>query len=787
MPIKKIGILKKILEKGVKNVKMDNIYLIIVGVLFALAISDLIVGVSNDAVNFLNSALGAKAGSFKVIMFVAAIGVLFGSVFSDGMMEVARKGIFHPEHFYFSEIMVIFLAVMITDIILLDTFNSLGLPTSTTVSIVFELLGAAVAVSVLKLLDGEHMITITNAAGDQMQKVATLMDYINTEKALAIIGGILLSVVIAFSIGAIVQWFTRVLFTFKYEAKLKYFGAIWGGIAITAITYFIVIKGAKHASFMTPEMKDIIKHDWQYIILISFVAWTVLLQVLTLAFKKFDVLQLIALVGTFALAVAFAGNDLVNFIGVPLAGFESYKTFAEAQLLDPSITADTLSMASLAGKSKTDIYLLVIAGLIMVATLYLSKKAKTVVKTSLDLARQSEGDERFGSSLFARNLVRGALRVGETVSMFIPTRLRGFIDNGFDQKPFIEKQAKDQDPPAFDMLRASVNLVVASIVISFATSLKLPLSTTYVTFMVAMGTSLADQAWGRESAVYRITGVLSVVGGWFMTAFSAFTVAFLVASFISWGGIWATGALIAFALFLIYKSHLVHHKKEDDKEAMEIATSEIKDENILEKCTSNVHDTLFSVSGIYRHLVEGIDLEDRKKLKIVTKEVQVLNHQAKILKDNVYKVLKQLRKESISQSHHYAQVLDYLRETAHAFTYIAKPAYEYFENNHSPLLDVQIIELKTVSAEMTDFNTFILNIIDNNLFSKIDEVFAKKNEIINLIETYRKAQMKRLKNEELGAKNSMLYLGILHETKNLLLQEVNLVKAQRDFVQNANN
>ena len=762
---------------------MDNIYLIIVGVLFALAISDLIVGVSNDAVNFLNSALGAKAGSFKVIMFVAALGVLFGSVFSDGMMEVARKGIFHPEHFYFSEIMVIFLAVMITDIILLDTFNSLGLPTSTTVSIVFELLGAAVAVSILKLVDGEQLITLENGS----QKVATLMDYINTEKALTIIGGILLSVIIAFTIGAIVQWFTRILFTFKYEDKLKYFGAIWGGFAITAITYFIVIKGAKHASFMTHDMKDFIKNDWQYIIMISFVGWTVLLQVLTLAFKKFDILRLIALVGTFALAVAFAGNDLVNFIGVPLAGFESYKTFAEAQLLDPSISADTFSMASLAGKSKTDVYLLVIAGLIMVATLYLSRKAKTVVKTSLDLARQSEGEERFGSSLFARNIVRASLKAGETISMFIPHRLKNFIDNGFDQTPFREKQAKDQDPPAFDMLRASVNLVVASIVISFATSLKLPLSTTYVTFMVAMGTSLADQAWGRESAVYRVTGVISVIGGWFMTAFSAFAVAFIVANFISWGGIWATGTLIALALFLIYKSHAVHHKKEDDKEAVIIATSEIKEENILEKCTTNVHNTLFSVSDIYRHLVEGIDLEDRKKLKTVTKEVKVLNHQAKTLKDNVYKVLKQLRKESIAQSHHYAQVLDYLRETAHAFTYMVQPAFEYFENNHSPLLDVQISELKSVSAKMTEFNNFILNIIDNNSFSQIDEVFAKKNELIALIETYRKTQMKRLKHEELGSKNTMLYLGILHETKNLLLQEVNLIKAQRDFVENANN
>lgn len=764
---------------------MDNIYLIIVGVLFALAISDLIVGVSNDAVNFLNSALGAKAGSFKVIMLVAALGVLFGSVFSDGMMEVARKGIFHPEHFYFSEIMTIFLAVMITDIILLDTFNSLGLPTSTTVSIVFELLGAAVAVSILKLVGGDQMITITNEAGDSLQRVAVLMDYINTSKALQIIGGILLSVVIAFSIGAIVQWITRILFTFKYENKLKYFGAIWGGIAITAITYFIVIKGAKHASFMTPEMKSFIKNDWQYIILISFIAWTVFLQFVTMVFKKFDILQLIALVGTFALAVAFAGNDLVNFIGVPLAGFESYKTFTAAQLADPSITADTLSMASLAGKSKTDIYLLVIAGLIMVATLYLSRKAKKVVQTSLDLARQSEGDERFGSSLMARTLVRGALKTGATLNMFIPTRLKGFIDNGFDQKPFIAKQALDPDPPAFDMLRASVNLVVASIVISFATSLKLPLSTTYVTFMVAMGTSLADQAWGRESAVYRITGVLSVVGGWFLTALSAFTVAFIVANIISWGGVWAIGGLILLALFLIYKSHVSHNKKEDSNEAVKAAANEIKEENILEKCSHDVHNTLYSVTDLYSDMIAGVEAADRKKLKAVTKEVKLLNIQAKTLKDNVYKVLKKLRKDSVSQSHHYAQVLDYLRETAHSVTYLVKPAYEYFDNHHSPLIAVQMAELKEINTKLKEFNKFVLDAIDSANFNDMDIVFEKQNQLIDIIQKSTKAQMKRLKHDEVGAKNSVLFLSLLHETKNLLLHEVNLIKAQRDFVENA--
>ncbi len=758
---------------------MDSIYIIIVGVLFALAISDLIVGVSNDAVNFLNSALGAKAGGFKTIMFIAALGVLFGSVFSDGMMEVARKGIFKPDYFYFSEIMIIFLAVMITDIILLDTFNTLGLPTSTTVSIVFELLGAAVAMSLIKLNAGEQIITLENGS----QKVATLMDYINTEKALAIIVGILLSVIISFSVGAIVQWFTRVLFTFDYEKKLKYFGSIWGGIAITAITYFILIKGAKHAAFMDKETKVMIKDNWMYIVLISFVAWTILLQLITFIYKKFDILKMIALVGTFALAVAFAGNDLVNFIGVPLASFESFKVFSAIPGADP----DTLSMASLSGKVKTDTYLLVIAGLIMVATLFLSRKAKKVVKTSLDLARQSDGDERFGSSLFARNMVRVAIKSSEAVSMIVPTRLRNFVENGFDQTPFLKKQEQDPNPPAFDMLRASVNLVVASILISFATSLKLPLSTTYVTFMVAMGTSLADRAWGRESAVYRITGVLSVIGGWFFTAFSAFTMAFIVAYFIHWGGIYAISALIVLAIFLIYKSH---KKKAEPKEGQMSATNDIediKDENILEKCTSNVYNTIYAFSDIYSDVLEGIQRADRKKLKDVRKEVKVLNYQAKSLKDNVYKVLKQLRSNSVSQSHHYAQVLDYLRETAHCFTYIVRPSYEYFNNNHSPFLPEQIKDLQSLNQDFIIFNKKILNTIENNSYSMVSELINDKAELLEKIEKYSVAHFKRIENNEIGSKNSVLFLAILHETKNLSLHIINLIKAQRDFVLNADN
>jgi phosphate/sulfate permease len=382
---------------------MENIYLILVVILFALAISDLIVGVSNDAVNFLNSAIGSKVAPFRIIMIVAALGILAGALTSNGMMEVARKGIFHPQHFYFSEIMMIFLAVMITDILLLDMFNTFGLPTSTTVSIVFELLGAAVAVSVVKIAGNP------NALG--------LDEYINTGKAMAIIGGILLSVGVAFTVGALIQYIARIVFTFNYKPKIKYFGAIWGGIAITAITYFILIKGAKGATFMSDEVKEIIKTNTLLIIGISFITWTIILQLLTMLFKL-NILKAVVLVGTFALAMAFAGNDLVNFIGVPLAGYESFKAF----IANPGADPNTFSMASLAGKVNTDAYLLIIAGLIMVATLWLSKKAKSVVKTSLDLSKQTEGNERFGSSLFARTLVRGSRNMGKGIGAIVPKK-----------------------------------------------------------------------------------------------------------------------------------------------------------------------------------------------------------------------------------------------------------------------------------------------------------------------------------------------------------------------------
>ena len=753
---------------------MENIYLILVVVLFALAISDLIVGVSNDAVNFLNSAIGAKAAPFKIIMGVAALGILVGTTFSSGMMEVARKGIFHPEHFYFSEIMIIFLAVMLTDIILLDTFNTFGMPTSTTVSIVFELLGAAVSVAVVKLATQPEAIAQIQEVVGHTVDVGT---FINTSKAVLIVSGILLSVIVAFTVGAFVQYISRLLFSFNYDKNMKYFGAIWGGLAIMAITYFILIKGIKGSTYSKFEMPDgMILKDWVkvnslYIMGYSFVAWTIILKVFQLL--KVDILKVIVLVGTFAIAMAFAGNDLVNFIGVPLAGYHAYQDWVLS-----GADASTHLMSGLTGKVPTEYYLLVIAGLIMVITLWISKKARAVIKTSLDLSSQSEGEERFGSSIMARNMVRSVRQSNKALKKILPAGVNRFIENKLDSTPFIQKQAKEKNPPAFDMIRASVNLVVASILISIGTNFKLPLSTTYVTFMVAMGTSLADRAWDKESAVFRITGVISVIGGWFFTAFSAFTVAFIVALLFSFGGFYAMFSMMVVVIFLVVKSYAFAKKKEKEKSTI---VKEISENNVLEECTSSITDTLTQVSGIFDNIILGLEKEDRKILKSTNKDVDVLNKQAKYLKDNIYKTLQKFDEDSIKTSHFYVQVLDYLRETAHDLTFISKSSYEHVENNFGELLDVQIEELKGVAKDIKEYYKQIINTINTKQYENVRSIIELRQNLIDQMNEYRTIQIKRVKHKEAGTKNSMLYLGILHEVKNLLLNGTNLLKSQRDF------
>ena len=483
-----------------------------------LAVIDLIVGVSNDAVNFLNSALGSKAISFKTIMIVASVGVAVGAIFSSGMMEVARKGIFNPGEFMFDEIMVIFMAVMITDIILLDFFNSIGLPTSTTVSIVFELLGAAVAIAILKVY----------SSGDPL---SNLLNFINTSKATEIIFGIVVSVLIAFTVGGIIQWITRFLMTFNFEDKNKWYGAIFSGIALTAITYFIFIKGIKGTTYADDNLsllngltiKDFLELKVGWIIVVSSIFWS-LLSFVMIKFLKTNIYKLIIIVGTFALALAFAGNDLVNFIGVPVAAYNSYLEWSIS-----GIEASSFPMDILATKVPTNNFLLLCAGLIMVMTLWFSSKSKSVVQTSIDLSNQNSVNERFKPNFISRIIVRYSIKTSNLISSSYPDKFKNLVNERFNQSNTLLNKIDIKERPAFDMVRAAVNLMVASVLISIATSMKLPLSTTYVTFMVAMGTSLADRAWGSESAVYRVAGVLNVIAGWFFTAIVAFTAAALVA------------------------------------------------------------------------------------------------------------------------------------------------------------------------------------------------------------------------------------------------------------------
>ena len=746
---------------------METIYLVIVGVLFLLAISDLIVGVSNDAVNFLNSAIGARISSFKVILLVAAVGVFVGASFSGGMMEVARKGIFNPQFFLFEEIMIIFLAVMLTDIILLDLFNTFGLPTSTTVSIVFELLGAAIGVAVIKSFH---------------QPDIALSEYINSAKALAIISGILLSVAISFTVGVFVQYVARLMFSFNLKNRIKYLGAIWGGVAITAITYFLIVKGAKNASFMAEDTRSWITNNGQTIILYSLVFWTVLMQFLYWLFN-FNILKFTVLAGTFALAMAFAGNDLVNFIGVPLAGLESFKIFKAS-----GAGADTLLMDSLAGEVHTDSYLLILAGLIMVVTLWTSKKARKVVKTSIDLGRQSEGEERFGSSFFARSIVRGSIAISNSFNQLIPKKVRDFINRQFDSSQYEEERQKlGKEAPSFDTLRASVNLVVASILIAYATSMKLPLSTTYVTFMVAMGTSLADRAWGRESAVYRITGVVSVIGGWFLTAFSAASVAFIMATIMMLGGNYAIFILILLAAFMIYRTQIIIKKQEsENKRFMEMEVEEINGEitsvKVLEKCRTNISGVLKDLSKLYSDTLVYFEAEDRKHLKEKNKEVVALNKRSKKLKSNIYNTVRKLQEDSIDSGLYYVQVIDYLRETVHSLTFIVSPCFEHLDNNHKVFSKEQFEEINILEGKVRSLLVKSNNMIDQSDFTHLPDLVEEQAIIIDVIKEMRKKQLKRIKKEKAGTKISMLYLSVLHETQNMLLHLVNLLKAQRDFV-----
>jgi phosphate/sulfate permease len=736
---------------------MENLYVYMLAALAFLAVADLVVGVSNDAVNFLNSAIGSKAVSFKTIMIVASIGVAVGAMTSSGMMEVARKGIFNPGEFMFNEIMVIFMAVMLTDILLLDFFNTLGLPTSTTVSIVFELLGASVAVALIKIYS------------DSSQTIVDLATYINNSKAIEIILGILLSVVVAFTVGAVIQYISRLLLSFKFQEKPSWYGAIFSGVANTAILYFILIKGIKNASFMSSEMTSIISANPISLISISFVVLTIL-SYIVIHFLKINIYTIIIIVGTFALAVAFAGNDLVNFIGVPIAAYNAYESWAISGTLPSNYV-----MTALAEPVQTEPFLLLLAGLIMVLTLWFSSKARAVVKTSVDLSRQDEGKERFEPNFLSRTIVRLTIGLSDSVNRLLPKSYQIWADEKFVKPKMI---AKEQNLPAFDLVRAAVNLMVASVLISIATSMKLPLSTTYVTFMVAMGTSLADRAWGSESAVYRVAGVLNVIGGWFFTAFSAFVAAAIMAYILFYGEGYALVGLLVLAVVLLIRSFLSHRKsskimkEEDQLEKAESSSTQ----GVIHESASNIANVVKRGNKIYTSAINGLAVQDLKLLKKNRKQIEKLSEEIDELRDHIFYFIKNLEEPSLTASNFYINILGYLQDMTQSLDYISKVSHKHVNNNHKKLKFSQIKELKDLDARMEILFSATQTAFESRSFEKIGAVLNEKAELFSLVKEKIQKQVERTRTEESSPKNTTLYFSLLLETKDLLTATMNLLE-----------
>lgn len=742
---------------------METIYLCIIAFLFVLAVFDLIVGVSNDAVNFLNSAVGSKAASFKTILFIAGVGIFIGAALSNGMMDIARHGIYQPEHFYFAEIMCILLAVMLTDVVLLDVFNSMGMPTSTTVSLVFELLGGTFALSLIKVRNSDTL---------------ALGDLINTDKALSVIMAIFVSVAIAFFFGMLVQWIARVVFTFNYTKKMKYSIALFGGIAATSIIYFMLIKGLKDSTFMTPENKHWIQENTVMLIAGLMVFFTILMQILH--WCKVNIFKVVVLMGTFALALAFAGNDLVNFIGVPLAGYSSFIDYTTNGAGD----ANGFLMTSLLGPAKTPWYFLVGAGAIMVFALCTSKKAHAVIKTSVDLSRQDEGEENFGSTPIARTMVRISMNLANGITRMMPESSKQWIGNRFRKD-----EAIIADGAAFDLVRASVNLVLAGLLIALGTSLKLPLSTTYVTFMVAMGTSLADRAWGRDSAVYRITGVLSVIGGWFITAGAAFTICFFVALVLHYGGNISIVVLIALAVFILIRSHVLYKKRKaksegnetlkqlmksnDSAEALQLMRQHTREElcKVLEYAETNFELTVTSflhenLRGLRRAMGSGkFEKQLIKQMKRTgTVAMCRLNNQT-VLDKGLY----------------YYQGNDFASELVYSISRLCEPCLEHIDNNFNPFDAIQKGEFSDVTEDITYFLQQCRKALENNDFNNLDEEINRGFDINNQLATLKQKELQRIQSQSGSIRVSMVYLSMVQEAHNVVTYTINMMKVSRKF------
>jgi len=732
--------------------------------LFGLALSDLIVGVSNDAVNFLNSSIGSRVASRNVIMIVASLGMLAGVTFSSGMMEVARKGIFNPQFFTMPELMTVFLAVMLTDILLLDLYNTFGLPTSTTVSIVFELLGAAVAVSLLKLYE----------AGDSFARV---VEYINTGKALAIIFGILLSVVVAFVAGAVIQFVSRIVFTFDYQKRIRRYGAVCGGAGLASITYFILIKGAKGASFIPRENLDWIKGHTSVILVGSFLASALFLQVL-LSVTRINILKFIVLVGTFALAMAFAANDLVNFIGVPLAGLSAYQeAFATG---DPLRT----TMEALTRPVHGNTLVLLFAGIVMVITLWISRKARSVTATTVQLGRQDEGFERFESTVLSQTIVRLVSTLFDTIGRLFPKPFRRVVNRRFDRSEHRPTPGTEGEVPSFDLIRAAVNLIVASALISLATSFKLPLSTTYVTFMVAMGASLSDQAWGRDSAVYRVSGVLTVVGGWFFTAMMAFTVSSIFATIIFFGGSWGIIGITLLIGFLIYRNHRIHRKRAEVEDSAEVFNlRKIKHSRSASEITSRHAGILLAeVAKVIDLSFDGLFKQDRSVLKEAREKQRRVQRWSNIIAANVFKVFRLLKWEAIQDSRRYAHTISTLQEISESLRDIVVRSHLHVANNHSGLLPEQIVELGKVRDNVCEILERTSRNMRRGECPDCSEISSRNREMRMLVDEFDENQVLRIQDNTSKTRLSILFYSLAWDALKIAENATHVLEVFEDSI-----
>ena len=735
---------------------MSEIYTVIIGILGVLAISGLFVGVTNDAVNFLNSAIGSKVASMKVILSVASVGILIGVVTSSGMMEVARSGMFNPGLFTFHEVMMLYLGVMFANVILLDLYNSWGLPTSTTVSLIFCLLGSAIAVSIYKI------------AADPAQGVASLGQYINTSRAMGIVSAILLSVVIAFTCGTVVMYISRVIFSFRYTVPFNRYGALWCGASLTAIIYFAVFKGLK--SVLAGHA--FIRFVDENLLAALAVCWGVCSLLLYIIQRfRINILRITILSGTFALALAFAGNDLVNFIGVPVAGFDAFSIARHSG--DASML-----MGALNENVPANFLVLLAAGVIMILTLWTSKKSMHVSATELSLSTQSDegSEQQYGSSLFSRTIVRAALNINTGVERVIPPRVRTAIAHRF------EYEDVEHSGAPYDMIRATVNLTTSALLIAIATSLKLPLSTTYVCFMVAMGSSLADRAWGRESAVYRISGVMTVVAGWFVTALGGFLIAFVVGLALIYGGIPAFVIITVLCGWMLIHSNF---RKKDDKSGA-AAPAVQTNEDIIASLREEVCATMESATKIYDRTLIAVMQENRKVLRDMVKESNDLFYHSRDRKYTLLPTLKKLQGNDVNTAHYYVQVVDYLNEMTKALMHITRPAFEHIDNNHEGLSKEQVKDLMDINDDVESIYRRINQMLREGDFADIETVLSLRDMLFESIAEAIKSELTRINEARSNTKASMLYLTILNETKNMVLQSRNLLKSQQYFLKHRN-